>query len=183
MRMFLAIELSDDVREHLIKVQKKLLPVLDGVAMTKDQNLHVTLKFLGAVDDRRVAELCESLSKVSGGPIELAAEGLECFPERGPIRIVAAKMGGSEKALGALHAAIEQRCRYLGFERENRKYRPHVTLGRARRPVSADARSRAAEESEKLWPGPTFDVPEFVLMESHLKPQGSEYRIAARFPL
>src|SRR6266498_3146377 len=141
MRMFLAIELSDEVRAHLVGVQEALARELHGVAMTKGENLHVTLKFLGEVDERRVVELCESFAKVTSSEVELAAEKVECFPERGPVRIVAAAMAGEIETLAGLHAGIEQRCKFLGFEKENRKYRPHVTLARARGAVSDGART------------------------------------------
>src|SRR5438552_2693263 len=183
MRLFLAIELPEDVRRHLSRVQQALAPMLPEAAMTRPENLHVTLKFIGQVDDRRTIELCESLSMIKSAPIELSARGVECFPSRGPIRIVAADMAGSIAALRAMHQAIEQRCKYLGFEKEGRDYRPHVTLGRARRPVRQEIGRRAADEEAKLFPGPGFNVTEFVLMESRLNPKGSEYAVAARFQL
>src|SRR5688572_21710103 len=117
MRLFLAIELPEDVRAHLVRVQEKLSSVLDGAAMTRPKNLHITLKFLGQVDERGIVALSESLSKISAPAIQLASTELECFPPRGPIRIVAARMEGSEKPLAALHTSIEQRCQYLGFEK------------------------------------------------------------------
>jgi 2'-5' RNA ligase len=183
MRMFLAIELPDEVRKHLVGVQEKIVAELPDVSITKPENLHITLKFLGEVDEKRQAELCESLRKVTAGPIELTADRLVCFPPRGPFRIIAAAMSGSDRALSALHAAIEQRCRYLGFEKETRKYQPHVTLARARRPVNP-AGCRAGEDATaECWPGPTFKLPEFVLMISRLHPQGSQYSVAQRFML
>src|SRR5437016_5643438 len=113
MRLFLAIELPDDVRDHLVRVQTALTPVMPDVAITRAQNLHVTVKFLGEVDDRRTVSLCESLAKIRGAAMELSAQRIECFPMRGPIRIVAAAMEGSLAALRALHQAIEQRCKFL----------------------------------------------------------------------
>src|SRR6266550_2352900 len=118
MRLFLAIELPDDVREHLVRVQEALATVMPEVAMTRAENLHVTLKFLGEVDDRGTVSLCESLAKIRGAAMELSARGVECYPKRGPIRIIAAGMDGSLVALRGLHQAIEQRCQFLGFEKE-----------------------------------------------------------------
>ena len=183
MRLFLAIELPDDVRVHLVKVQKKLSSVLDGVAMTRPESLHITLKFLGEVDDRRIADLCESLSKITAGPIDLTPARLACLPPRGPVRIIAVGMDGSEQALAALHAAVQQRCQYLGFERETRKYRPHVTMARAKRPIRAGDKQKAEEAVVSLWPGPNFPVKQFVLMQSRLEPQGARYVRIAHFPL
>jgi 2'-5' RNA ligase len=182
MRLFLAIELPDDVREHLVRVQQAIAGLAPKASLTKPENLHVTLKFLGEVDERRTAELCDSLAKVTGAVIELSADRLECFPTRGPLRIIAAGMRGSEKALAGVHGAIEQRCRYLGFESETRRYRPHVTLARAKGSDGGDRR-KLDEASAEFWPGPSWRVGEFVLMQSRLRPQGAEYVVAARFPL
>jgi 2'-5' RNA ligase len=181
MRLFLAIELPENVRQHLVQAQAQLAPEMPEAAMTRAQNLHVTLKFLGEVEQKRADALCESLSKIRGAAIELIPQGVECFRERGPVRIVAAGMTGSLAALSAVHHAIEQRCKFLNFQRESRSYKPHVTLARARRPLGAEVRLRAAECTAKLWPGPAFIVKEFVIVESKLRPQGSEYSSVARF--
>jgi RNA 2',3'-cyclic 3'-phosphodiesterase len=183
-RLFLAIELPDEARRHLVKVQEVLKAAAPEAAYTRGQNLHLTLKFLGEVDERRVPEICESLVKIAvSGRLELSADRIECFPPRGPVRIVAAAMCGSEAAMGGLHAAIEQRCKFLGFTSEARKYKPHVTLARARKPLRGDVRMKLREESTRLWPGPEFTVTEFVLMDSRLRAEGSEYSVAARFPI
>jgi 2'-5' RNA ligase len=86
------------------------------------------------------------------------------------------------EALVAVHAAIEQRCRFLGFERETRAYRPHVTLARARPTLAAAVRPQLPKATPTLWPGPAFMASEFVLVQSTLKPPGAEYTTIARFP-
>ena len=183
MRLFLAIELPEEVREHLIRVQQAIAHLVPRASLTRAENLHVTLKFLGEVDERRTLELCDSLAKVRNAPIELAANQLECLPPRGLLRIIAAGMSGSDKALAGVHSAIEQRCRYLGFESETRKYRPHVTLARAKGSADGGDRRKLDEASAEFWPGPSWMMREFVLMQSRLKPQGAEYVVGARFPL
>jgi RNA 2',3'-cyclic 3'-phosphodiesterase len=182
MRMFLAIELPDSARAHLVDVQRRLGAEIAKASWTKPENLHLTLKFLGEVDAKRSDALVESLSRIGvDGAIELRAEHVVCFPPRGPVRIIAAALGGTVAPLQALHQAIEQRCAFLGFEREGRAYTPHVTLGRARPTLPPATRERAAAVTEGMWPGPRFAVGEFVLMESRLKPTGAEYHVAARF--
>lgn len=183
MRLFLAIELDDAARGHLVAVQGKIAPLLGKASLTPAENLHLTLKFLGEVEPRRADALAESLAKVRGPEgIELVAAGVECFPDRGPVRIITAALGGQVEALAAVHAAIEQRCRFLGFERETRAYRLHVTLARARPTLPPTTRECLSESTRALWPGPAFVAREFVLVQSVLKPQGSEYLMRARFP-
>ena len=184
MRMFLAIELPAVVRAQLTQLQSQLSSRITKASFTRPENLHITLKFLGEVRDREVRPLVESLQQVrSSSPVTLSATGAGCFPNRGPVRIIAAMFGGDEKALAGVHTAVEQRCQYLGFEREQRKYTPHATLARARPTLSASVREFVLEQSPRLLPSTPFDVREFVLMQSTLKPTGSEYAVAARFSL
>ena len=183
MRLFLAIELPDDVRSHLIEVRKRLEIGLPKISYTKSDNLHITLKFLGDVDPKRVGAVTESLAMIKPARIELCGTGVECFPNRGPIRIVTTALDGTLPPLRALVESIEQRCKFLGFEKEQRAYRPHVTLGRARPVMSAKFRALATDATLGLWPGPAFAPAEFVLMDSQLSPEGSKYSTIEHFPI
>jgi 2'-5' RNA ligase len=182
--MFIGIELPDAARAHLIAVRRQLEPSLPKVAWTRDENLHLTLKFLGTVEPRQEGELVESLGNIqAGGEIRLHSKQIVCFPDRGPVRIIAAELDGSTAALRAVHGAIEQRCKFLGFNREGRAYRPHVTLARARTPLPAANRADAPASVASDFPGPGFPIAEFVLFESRLHPQGSQYIPRWRFSL
>ena len=182
MRLFLAIELPSDVRDHLGRVQEALKPVASKASWTRVENLHLTLKFLGEVSDADAAQVCEKLKCVAvGAPIELCAAGIECFPLRGPVRVIGAAMTGDVERLGELHAQIEEACAASGFAREPRAYRPHATLARARVPMPGSSRDRMSERTRQLWPGPRMEATEFVLMHSQLHPKGSRYTPVARF--
>jgi 2'-5' RNA ligase len=164
-------------------VRETLENAIPKIAYTKPQNLHLTLKFLGEVEPKRLDSITESIGSIRTTPIELQPSGIECFPRRGPIRIIAAGMDGTLPPLRALVDAIEQRCKYLGFEREQRQYKPHATLGRARPVLSAKFRATVEEVTATCWPGPRFDVPQFVLMKSDLDPQGAKYTPVATFAI
>src|SRR5439155_18272860 len=125
----------------------------------------------------------ESLAMIKPARIELCGTGVECFPNRGPIRIVTTALDGTLPPLRALVESIEQRCKFLGFEKEQRGYRPHVTLGRARPVLSAKFRQLATDATVDLWPGPSFLPSEFVLMESQLSAAGSKYTPIGQFPI
>jgi len=183
MRLFLAIELPEVAREHLAQVRDRLAADRLKASFTRDQNLHITLRFLGEVEPARVGEIDASMSLVrAGGGIELRASRLEFFPSRGQVRVIAAGFDGSLGVLRELHRTIEQRCCYFGFDRETRAYLPHATLARGRPGMPASVRSQAAD-LEGYFPGPGFTVHDFVLMASTLRPTGSEYRVVARFAL
>jgi 2'-5' RNA ligase len=184
MRLFLAVELTDAVRKHVTALRDAIAKDINARAsLTRAENLHITLKFLGETNERRRGELIESLARVrADSPIQLAADRIECFPPRGPVRIVAAGFGGDIDAQAALYGAIEQRCQNLGFERETRAYRPHVTLVRAR-PTLAPEFRKVADSFVTHFPGPSFHVTEFSLVESRLRAEGSEYHTLERFKL
>jgi len=183
MRLFLAIELPAEVREHLTRVQEAMVPAVERAAITRDAALHITVKFLGETDPSKLDAIGESLAAVGGGAVELKATHVECFPERGSVRIVAAGFGGDTKRLKGIQEAIEQRSVHLGFRREDRAYKAHVTLARARPVLPPATRQSVTDLTAPLWPGPTFSAGGFVLFQSRLTPQGSQYTKLREFPL
>lgn len=179
-RLFVAIELPDSSRQHLLAVQSAIATAAESLTLPSPKKLHLTLKFLGAVPDAE--SLVESLHKVRrSGPLVLAAQALECFPLRGPIRVVGAAIGGDAAGLLGLQRGIEQRCARLGFVPENRPFRPHITLARARIPLPQSARATLASACDSHWPGPAFSVDAFTLIQSQLRPTGSVYLPLQRF--
>jgi 2'-5' RNA ligase len=116
-------------------------------------------------------------------PLKLAAHGIECLPDRGPIRIIAAGVTGEFDRLHGLHQAIDSACESAGFPRERRPFKPHVTFARLRPPRPTKERTRI--ESTPLHAKATrvFEVTNFVLFQSHLEPEGARYVPLARFPV
>jgi 2'-5' RNA ligase len=184
MRCFLAIDLPDPVREHLVRVQSAVRAEVPKASYPKPENLHITLKFLGEADERQIARLVDSLGRVKiDGALRLTPSGLAFFPPRRHARVIVATMTGSESLVAALHLTVEQRCRALGFASETRKYHPHVTFARSPRGVPHAVRQTLTESLASEWPGPEMSVTEFVLFESQLHPQGSRYIRLASFPV
>jgi 2'-5' RNA ligase len=185
MRAFIAIELPDAVREHLARVQAAIADLdLKAAKPIPRDNLHITVKFLGAIDPKKVDELAESLQLIHRpGAAMLQAQDLECFPLRGRIRIIGAGVGGDLTPLLALHKAVEQRCQYLGFAAEARGFRPHITLARAKSGLPPSTRQALAAACQPLWPGPTFTVTQLTLMQSILRQEGAEYRPVRAFAI
>jgi RNA 2',3'-cyclic 3'-phosphodiesterase len=196
MRLFTAIELPAPVRNHLAGLAREWaenwgeeLPGLSNgeyprASWVRPENLHVTLKFLGEVPEPDVPRVCEALSDcASPRPMRLNVDYIECLPPRGPVRVIAAGVGGDVGRLILLHREIEDACGRIGFAPESREYRPHITLARAKVPLPRHVRESLSAAGGRHVPGPAFDVRESVLMESRLRPQGAEYLPVARFPL
>ena len=184
MRLFVALQLSDEAVRHLQDVQDALRePLGQQISWTSAQNLHLTLKFLGEVPDGQVEEIARSLASISGrDPFALAATGLWWAPPRGPTRVIGATLGGDElDSLLWLHERIEDKSARLGFDRKPRIYSPHVTLARPRgsHPLGAILQSACADQ----FPGPSFHIDRFHLVQSRLHPAGSQYTTIASFAM
>jgi 2'-5' RNA ligase len=174
MRLFLAIELPVEVKTALSSIRRPPLADLRWIA---PEQLHITLKFLGEVPDADVPQLLETLAAVpTPSPLSLRVSGLAMFPERGRVRIVAADVADDAGGIVKLAESLEAACESLGFTREGRPYRAHVTLARAKMPVR--------RELVKVdVPAMSFTEKQFVLMQSKLSSKGPTYTVAARFPL
>src|SRR5687767_13170747 len=131
MRLFLAIELSDELRNHLVKMQDGVRSLATNLSFTRPENLHLTLKLLAEVPDPDVPSLTDALNTIPRvGEFSLSTTGIICFPDRGRVRVISANVNAPHNLL-QLHTQIETAMQAKGFARENRAYRPHITLARA----------------------------------------------------
>ncbi|MGD0387585.1 MAG: RNA 2',3'-cyclic phosphodiesterase [Tepidisphaeraceae bacterium] len=180
MRLFIAIELPDDVRRHLQKMQDLLQPILKA-KWTRPEQLHLTLKFLGEADDSKLPEIIGQLRAINiSDPIRLATAGVLCLPPHGPIRIVAAALADEGGNCAKLQAEIDQVCYVAGFPLEGRRWTPHVTLARVKDRVGASARAQAEIACAKI-PAAAFEAGGFSLIESRLDRTGPAYATVATF--
>lgn len=184
--MFVAILLEEPIRAALREVQRRLAPRCSGVRWCTDEQLHLTVKFLGEVDDAAVPPVAEALVAAAGqcGPFVLEVGGTGCFPPDGPVRIVWAGGSVPSGALSRCVQAVEIALEPLGFARERRAFSPHITLGRVKEDPSRGA-VRAAVAGATL-PAQRQRVDSVALMSSVLSPKGASYssvctaRFAAR---
>lgn len=178
MRAFVAVFPPPEVQEALAGAAHRL-PVVGKARLTPPANVHLTLKFLGDVpedDLSRVAEALESLRE-RHEPFEASISGFGAFPSPKKARILWAGIGQGSDRLRALARDVDESLEPLGFERENRPYFPHLTLGRARgRPV-------VLETVETPSPVPGFPVRRVDLVQSVLGEGGAAYSTLAAYPL
>ena len=198
MRLFLALELPDTVRQRLTKLSKTFQEYWEAelaergitgrevpaTSWVRPENLHVTLKFFGEVAEPALPELCGALEGVNAaGLIRLELDRTVCLPPRGPIRVISIGLSGELERLHQVHRQIEQRCEAIGFRSERRPFNPHITMVRVKGWVPSYMRERLEKVGRAQLPAPQFDVSEFVLMQSHLDSRGARYVVLARFPL
>jgi 2'-5' RNA ligase len=174
-RLFVAIRPPGPVRARLLD----LMGGVAGARWLSDDQLHLTLRFVGEVDRHLARDVDAALSGVHHPGFEIAVNGLGFFDRRGePVTLWAGIT--PHEPLRALHKKIDQALVRAGVEPDRRAYMPHLTI--ARLPKGAGSVKSLIEQSGGVS-GPTFEVVEFGLYESRLTPDGPVYEMAERYPL
>ncbi len=192
MRVFVALDIPEDVRERLAHLVARLrgVPASAGTGpmsraararWARVEGLHVTLKFIGESREEKVEEIRAALATIhTGRTIEMSFRGVGFFPnERHPRVFWAGIESGNE--LAALAGEIERRLVPLGIAAESRPFHPHLTLARFDSSQGAPALIRALEGLGPFEFGQATSG-EFYLYRSQLKRGGAEYERLASFP-
>jgi 2'-5' RNA ligase len=184
LRTFIAVDPGKVIRNHLVALQEALARTGTEVKWVEPENLHVTLLFLGEVDDRQLPGVCrivkECASRVQ--PFALYAKHVGCFPNLRRPRVVWAGVGEGAEVLQALHDALEGPLQDLGYRREERRYTPHITLGRVKSEDDPEGLVRALAKRDQ-WKGGETTVQEVLVMSSELLATGPAYTVLSRCKL
>lgn len=175
-RSFLAIELPPAITKGLERVQNDLKQSHADVKWVEPSRIHLTLKFLGNVDEGACDEIMNAVAKAASEveSFALAVRGLGAFPNTRNPRVIWLGVEDGSGALRPLQGAIDERLGEIGYPREEREFRAHLTLGRAR---SARGRAELLCRIEGLSHADLgeFRVERLVLFKSDLKPTGPIY--------
>ena len=175
-RAFIALELPDAARRTLAELQDALGHALAPVRWVRHEGIHLTLKFLGDIPEGRVAEIGPALAAAIQGqrPLKLVIKGLGIFPGVRKARVIWAGLGGETADLIDLHQKVDAALASLGFDREGRPFKAHLTLGRFKKAPSAPALVAALEDRSD-YPPCRLSAHRVVLYRSELRPQGARY--------
>jgi RNA 2',3'-cyclic 3'-phosphodiesterase len=174
-RLFTGLEIPSDVGQSLATLRGGL----PGARWIDPENYHVTLRFIGDVDDTIAREVASMLGRVRREAFELRVDDLKSFGGRKPRAIVAAL--GPAQALMELQAEHERLLQRVGLEPEGRKFTPHVTLARLRESSSRQVADYLAVRAP--FRSPLFKVSRFVLFSSRSSVGGGPYVVEAAYPL
>ena len=190
LRVFVAVPLTQQAREHLSSVQRRLMTMADSslVRWVGAEGLHITLKFLGEVPSAQILEITQALERATQGaaPLQLRITALGAFPSLGRPRVIWAGATGDTERLSALQQAVESELTALRFPPETRGFSPHITIGRVRDQVSPPALQRLQETirgGQALNDAPDIPVETIVLYQSTLTRVGAVYSPLAVLPL
>lgn len=171
------------MKELLKAVQTALDRGFHGVNWVKPESIHLTLKFLGEIDDGKVRDAAASLERAAKGigPFDLEIEGVGAFPNARNPRVVWVGIKANAELM-KLQQAVEKCLQDIGFEEEERPFTPHLTLCRIKSPDDGRALGRLIAET-KPQASKTFNVSSFAFMKSVLKPSGAVYTPIQEFAL
>lgn len=178
-RAFIAIKLPDDVVGFLRQVQSALKKEgldIKGLKWVAPENIHLTLKFLGNIKNTDIDAIGSAMQSAAApfAPFTLSATGLGAFPSVKRPRVLWSGVGGDVEILARQHSRLDEQLSELGIEKENKKFKGHLTLGRIKGKVNPDsiidAFSRCGNTASR-----GFVADRLYLIKSELKPGGPVY--------
>ncbi|WP_370191493.1 RNA 2',3'-cyclic phosphodiesterase [Qipengyuania sp.] len=174
-RLFVGIRPPAPIRDALID----LMEGIDDARWQDEDQLHLTLRYIGEVDSHTADELAERLRAAATPAFDLAIEGTGIFERKGRAHTLWAGVAASS-ALARLQQRVERQCIAAGLEPAPCKYHPHVTLARLNRASGPLGPFLAQTAALRLGPWP---VDSYILYESTLRPEGSLYEPVLRYSL
>ena len=183
MRLFLAVDVSSQVRGSLEECVKHLRETRAPVRWVKPEAIHMTIKFLGETPEEKLKDLIAAMESVCGCimPFPITVTGLGAYPNLRRPRIIWAGVQEASGTLQRLWNHSEDAARTLGWEKEKRGFSPHITLGRVKGSINLPRLSEVVKSLEsKQWGDQ--EVPNLLLYSSRLKPGGAEYEVVHVFP-
>ena len=178
-RLFISLDIPENEINRLSDLCNSIYGVPNDLRWEDESKMHITLKFLGDVGENIAELLLRRLEEVEFDKILASFNKFSFFKKNGSLKILFASLSENMK-IKEFHKIIEEECELLGFEKESRKYHPHLTL----------LRIKGNEEDERLLKfnnyqieKTEFSINSFSVIKSKLLRTGSEYTILKRFNL
>jgi RNA 2',3'-cyclic 3'-phosphodiesterase len=194
MRIFVALDLDQAIRERIQKFVEQIHTAAPDARWISEEFLHVTLKFIGEQPDDAIAQIEASLRSIHGEPFQVSFSGTGFFPTPRAARVFWIGIE-AEDALARLAKTIDAALAKLGIREEDRAFSPHLTLARTRGGSGAPGRHQGDKPNRQFaklqeflatHPAPDFGTMTargFFLYRSQLSSKGSQYTKIARFGL
>ena len=178
-RCFIAVEVNEiKVIKALRNAQHRLASTGGSLKLVEKENIHLTLKFLGDVDETQLEKVKAVVSSINLTPFNLSMKGIGVFPNLRRPRTIWAAVTGGVSEITEIYSRMEDVLEGLGFHRENRTFSPHVTIARVRDGRNRDQLAEGIHEIRDLTFG-SFKVERIVLKKSVLTPRGPIYSTIA----
>ncbi len=183
MRLFIAIELDEDARVAIAAEQRRLKAALGHdrsvLKWIRPEHMHLTLSFLGELDDHRSRSVADAMGQpISGNPFPVVFGGLGVFPPGGAPRVLWLGLTSGARGVVDVQRQVADRVARLGIALERRPFHPHVTLARWPAPRQSDRRTAMA--ADRRHDVARIDVAAVALIHSHLSRAGPLYTTLCR---
>ena len=176
MRLFAALTPPEPMRRYLTTLRTGIR----AAHWQRDDQLHLTLKFIGEIDEAQARDLDLALAGIRLPPVSLKLDGAGLFGSMEKPRMRWARAVPHESLLH-LHDKVETLCRTIGITGADRKYTPHITLARISQGRAAAPGVAAFLDSFGALQTPEFSITDFALYSSHQTDDGPLYRVEARY--
>jgi 2'-5' RNA ligase len=180
MRTFIAIEISEDIARILAQIESHLKYAGADVKWVKPEIIHLTLKFLGEISEKKCEGVKLVLDDIAGStkPFELSIKDVGAFPKIEHPKVIWVGLDNGAKGSKDLAYRIDETLSKIGFAKEERPFSPHLTIGRVRSSANRDKlteKMSSASANFQLSAVPSHKVTSVILFQSTLTPQGSIY--------
>lgn len=176
MRCFIAVDIEEKLKTQLEEIQKKIMVCEADIKYVERENIHLTLKFLGNIDEEKIEPINKALLRVADeySPFEIEVGGVGVFPNPSYLRVIWVGISKGQDKLCEIHKRIEENLYPLGFKRENRGFSGHITLGRVKSPRNKAKLVEVLSQLRDVQIG-TQTVDSIELKRSQLSPTGPVY--------
>lgn len=175
LRLFIALEPPAIIKQQLLLLRQSI----PGARWQKSDQMHITINFIGEVDNASLPQIVEALAKIIVEPLELNINGVDYFGSSRQPRAIYAKVSASPELM-KLNKWVSNTLLEIGMKTDRNKFKPHITLARLKQ-ASFQSVGQFIQ-TESLFKTEAFTLDKFYLLSSKLSPDGSQYIIEESFP-
>jgi 2'-5' RNA ligase len=182
-RSFIAIETPPEVKADIAKVQEGLRTTNADVRWESIEKFHITLKFLGNVEEPKLNLLADRLQEALGAfaAFNMTYQGVGCFPNQHHPRVIWIGAENEDGSLTRIQETTEEVAEQMGFQREERQFHAHITIGRVKGPKNLKA--LVSDLGNASFSPHVAIIKDVLLVKSDLKPTGSVYSVLRTYQL
>lgn len=184
-RSFLAFELPSEIKREVKRISGEVRKSGLEASWVRPENIHLTIIFLGDIDEKDIPHLISTIdnSVIKYEPFDISLGSMGLFPDIKRPRVLWLGLNGEIKRLASLRDDLQKPLEAFGIKQEKRSFKPHLTLGRFRKPVRNESLLEKILDKYGEISGPIEKLNELVLFKSDLKPSGAVYTKLNSWPL
>ncbi len=184
-RLFIAVELPEEIKEYLSSAVRTLQETGADAKWVEPKNIHLTLKFLGATPAETIPAIRRAMTAVTDNAraVPASLETFGGFPSLAAPRVLWVSLTDKEKRLEHIVRELEDSLSAVGFAKEDRPFKAHITLARLRSSRNRLSLTEAARKFQAVLEHPVFSLDNMTLFESVLSPKGPAYSIIEQIKL